>query len=403
MVSNRTLLVATSIAIFVYGMIAALAGTIVPQLSRHLNLSPQQIGNIFLVQAIGMIVASVAAGPLVDNKGKKTGMILALTLIACSLVALPAASGFAAILISVALLGLGNGILVTSTNALLSDINPQRRASILTGTKCFYGVGGFATPFVGATLLAGNTIALCYVIAGVTVATWLLMVLIAMPPPSGERRFKLSEAGPLLGRPLLYLLSLMLFLYVACEVGMFNWLAKHLIAQGMPETSALRVLSVGFAMGLLVGRLVFAALLIKISVPNVMLAASLFMIITTFSVLQVSGAMLAGVAAFLAGIAMAPVFPGVLAMVGDSFPRMTATALGIVITSGWVGLAFSSHLIGGIAGSDPKRIKTALLVLPAFSATMAVLTLAVRAILGRTPAAESMAAAKAMEKTAWGR
>jgi len=63
-VSNRTLLVATSIAIFVYGMIAALAGTIVPQLSSRLNLSPQQIGNIFSAQALGMIIASVAAGPL---------------------------------------------------------------------------------------------------------------------------------------------------------------------------------------------------------------------------------------------------------------------------------------------------------------------------------------------------
>ena len=57
----------------------------------------------------------------------------------------------------------------------------------------------------------------------------------------------------LLGRPLLYLLSLMLFLYVACEVGMFNWLAKHLIAHGMAETAALNALSLGFATGLLAG------------------------------------------------------------------------------------------------------------------------------------------------------
>jgi fucose permease len=398
MVSNRMLLPACSIAIFVYGMIAALAGTIVPQLSRSLSLSPRQIGDLFLAQALGMMAASVAAGPLVDNRGKKTGMILALALIAGSLFTLPASAGFAAILISIAVLGLGNGILVTTTNAVLSDINPQRRASILTVTKCFYGAGGFLTPFVGATLLAGNTIALCYVIAGLTLATCLLMALTAMPPPSGERRFKLSEAGSLLGSPLLYLLSLMLFVYVACEVGMFNWLAKHLIAQGMAETAALSALSLGFATGLLAGRLFFAAVLMKVAAPKVTLWAAVSMVFTTSAVLQFTSQPAARVVAFLAGMAMAPIFPGVLAMVGDSFPRMTATALGIVITSGWAGLAVSSRLIGIIAGSDPKGIKTGLLVLPVFSAVLVLLTVAVRSRLGKSSQAETDAGTNDLQR-----
>ncbi len=74
---------------------------------------------------------------------------------------------------------------------------------------------------------------------------------------------------------------------------------------------------------------------------------------------------------------MAPVFPTTLAIVGDAFPRMTGTAMGIVITSGWIGLAVSSRIIGSIAGGDPKRLKTALLVLPG----MAVLMIAVNLLL----------------------
>jgi len=49
---------------------------------------------------------------------------------------------------------------------------------------------------------------------------------------------------------------------------------------------------------------------------------------------------------------------------------MTSTAIGIVITCGWAGLAVSSHLIGAIAGGDPKRIRKALLVIPASSVLM---------------------------------
>ena len=77
-----------------------------------------------------------------------------------------------------------------------------------------------------------------------------------MPAPSGERGFKFSEASALLGRPALFLLSLLLFLYVSCEVGVWNWLTSHLIAQGVPEPRALKILSLGFALGLLVGRVV---------------------------------------------------------------------------------------------------------------------------------------------------
>jgi MFS family permease len=76
---------------------------------------------------------------------------------------------------------------------------------------------------------------------------------------------------------------------------------------------------------------------------------------------------------------MAPVFPTTLAIVGDAFPRMTGTAMGIVITSGWIGLAVSSRIIGSIGGGDPKRLKKALLVLPGAAILMVVVNLALQA------------------------
>ena len=88
----------------------------------------------------------------------------------------------------------------------------------------------------------------------------------------------------------------------------------------------------------------------------------------------------AGVAVFFAGLAMAPVFPTVLAMVGDRFHVMTATAQGIAISSGWLGLVVSSRIIGSIAGGNPKRLKTALLLIPAASVVMIAVNLALRAL-----------------------
>jgi MFS family permease len=104
------------------------------------------------------------------------------------------------------------------------------------------------------------------------------------------------------------------------------------------------------------------------------------MAITTYFMLQTKDPKVALVLVFLAGVAMAPVFPTTLAIIGDRFPRMTGTALGIVITSGWIGLAVSSRIIGAVAGGDPKRLKKALLVLPG----MAVIMIAVNLLLHLT-------------------
>jgi hypothetical protein len=67
-------------------------------------------------------------------------------------------------------------------------------------------------------------------------------------------------------------------------------------------------------------------------------------------------------------------------MVGDAFPKGTATAMGFVITFGWVGLAVSSRVIGALGGADPKQLPTALMVLPAASALMVVIMIVLRAI-----------------------
>ena len=73
---------------------------------------------------------------------------------------------------------------------------------------------------------------------------------------------------------------------------------------------------------------------------------------------------------------MAPMFPTILGMVGNLFTRMTATAMGIVITSGWIGLVVSSPIIGWVA--NLSSVGTALLLLPVMSVIMVVVNLLLR-------------------------
>jgi len=79
------IIIAAILAIFVYGMIAAMLGTLLPSLSSAFSLTPAQNGYIALAQGLGLAIASVSVGPLIDNKGKKTGLLLGLSLVAVSL------------------------------------------------------------------------------------------------------------------------------------------------------------------------------------------------------------------------------------------------------------------------------------------------------------------------------
>jgi fucose permease len=364
------LIFAAILAIFVYGMIAAMLGTILPDLSDRFHLTPTQNGTIAFAQALGLMIASLGVGPLLDTEGDKVGLILGLALIAIALFWLPRSKGYLNIVLLLFLLGIGGGIVVTGANALVSGVSEAHRATALNLVNLFFGLGGLMTPFISANLFKRNWVRLCYTVASLTVVALAIQAVAKMPAPSGAAGFVLADAGPILGRPLLFLLGFFLFLYVSCEVGVWNWLPRHLIAQGIPESRALNILSLGFALGLLVGRVGVSPILIHVSAVTVTLVASIAMAITTFLMLRTSKPAMAAMLVFIAGVSMAPVFPTTLAMVGNAFPRMSGTAIGFVITCGWAGLAVSSRLIGAIAGDDPVRLKRALLLIPGAAVLM---------------------------------
>lgn len=368
-------------AIFVYGMTAALLGTILPDLSERFKLSPRQNGIIAAAQAIGLMLASLSVGPLLDSQGDKIGLILGLIAIAVALFALPRSRGFISVVIALFLLGIGGGIVVTGANALAGAAASQHRAIALNLVNLFFGLGGFATPFISANLFKKKWTRLSTSVAGLALVTLAVQAFTPIPPPTATSGFVFAQASTIFAQPLLLLLGLFLFLYVACEVGVWNWLPRHLIAQGIAESKALNILSFGFALGLLLGRVAVSPILVQVTPVQVILWAAVAMAVTTFLMLRTNRPGTAAVLVFLTGLAMAPVFPTTLAIVGSAFPQITATATGFAITCGWAGLALSSPIIGAIAGPDPARLKKALLILPTFAVIMIGVNFAIQSAL----------------------
>ncbi|HSU58835.1 MAG TPA: MFS transporter [Bryobacteraceae bacterium] len=369
------LILAATLAIFVYGLIAPILGALLPTY----GLTAGQQGMLAMLYAIGLIIASLSAGPVIDLKGNKLALLVGLILIIASLVAAPNAGGYGGLCGVYLVLGLGGGVVVTGANALVGAIEPTRRGSALNFLNLFFGLGGIVTTYVASEGL--NPATVCYGIAGLTALAFLANASTRMPGPSGESSFRMNEVPALISRPALLLLCFFLFLYVSCEVGVWNWLKVYLVGVHFDERTAGHVVSYGFAFGILVGRVIVSKILIKTPALKVTLIASICIAITTFVMLQLSSPVAIMIAVFCAGLSMAPVFPTTLAITGDTFQRGTATAMGIVITFGWIGLAVSSPIIGALAeGGNYRR---GLMLIPTFAVIMVLVNLVLRPVLHR--------------------
>ncbi len=366
------LIAAVVLAVFAYGVVSAMLGTLLPSY----GFSGSQSGALALAQSAGLLIASLASGPLIDSIGKKPPLVGGLFVMAASLWVLPQVSSYRATGFLLFLLGLGGGVMVIAANSLVSSIGAERRAALLSFTNIFFGLGLIVTPWV-STLTGNDPKQLCFLAACLATVTFGVHAMTRIPEAQGLTAggFQMDEAKRLVTSPILWLLAISQFLYVGCEVGVSNWLATYLMQQGISQDDALNILAWRFGLGLLLGRVAGAPLMLHVSPRIVLLSATVAMTATTWWMLHTTRP---GIAVFFAGVAMAPVFPATMGMLGDAFPKATSTGMSIVVTFGWLGLMASSPAIGAIAGSDKSNLAQALLIFPAFSLAMVCIHLMLR-------------------------
>jgi fucose permease len=383
--SSKSAIVLPATVIFVYGTVASLLGTLLPSLSGRFHLSPEQNGYVAALQALGLALATLVAGPLMDSKGIKVTLCGGLSLMLLALLGLVSASGPRSLMTTICVLGLGSGTVVAASNNLASQVDEKKRASMVNLANTFFGLGGLATPFIAANILSGDPMRLAYLVAALTAGALLLALQSGMP--ASFEGFHLSELLRIGRKNLLVLLSMVVFVYVGCEVAFWNWLPKYLTNRGIEARTALNILGFGFACGIIAGRLLVLPLLHRVSASTVCIAGAVAMVGTTYATVHFGSPISVLIAVFLSGVAMGPVFPSTLGITSDAFPCMTGTCIAIVITAGWCGAAVVSWIVGSIAGSDATHLSRALMIVPLLSGMIVLLTFAVSRLVAQARAA----------------
>ena len=200
-----------------------LVGTASNYVQKDLGLTDSQANLFPSLVFFWFLIFSVPTGMLMNRIGRKKTVLISLAVTAVSLILPIFGEGYWLMLVAFSLLGIGNAIMQTSLNPLVSNlIAGDKLASTLTFGQFVKAIASFLAPIIaawGATTLF-ITFGLGWRVLFVlyAVVSFLSVAILGATPIEEERPDKASgviECLRLLGRPFI----LLCFLGIMCHVG----------------------------------------------------------------------------------------------------------------------------------------------------------------------------------------
>ena len=220
--SNLMKLLPVMVCFFAMGFVD-LVGIASNYVKADLSLSDAQANVFPSLVFFWFLIFSVPTGLLMNRIGRKKTVLLSLAVTALSL-ALPSfGDGYAVMLLSFSLLGIGNALMQTSLNPLMSAIvKGDKLASSLTFGQFVKAIASFLAPYIamwGATQsipslgLGWRVLFPIYFIIAVIAILWLGLT--SIEEEKTDKASGFADCLRLLGKPFI----LLCFLGIMCHVG----------------------------------------------------------------------------------------------------------------------------------------------------------------------------------------
>lgn len=285
-----------------------LVGTASNYVQKDLGLSDAEANLFPSLVFFWFLIFSVPTGMLMNRIGRKQTVLISLIITAVSLVIPIAGDSYAVMLISFSLLGIGNAVMQTSLNPLVTNlISGDKLASTLTFGQFVKAIASFLAPILaawGATTyfptfgLGWRALFVIY-----AVVCLLSVAALAATPIEEERPDRSSGIGEcikLLGRPFILLCFIGIMCHVGIDVGT-NTTAPKIIMErlGLPLEEAGFATSVYFIfrtagcfLGAFLLRAVSARLFFGISVVMMLVAMGMLFVADTITVIYIALALI---------------------------------------------------------------------------------------------------------------
>lgn len=268
-----------------------LVGTASNYVQKDLGLSDSQANLFPSLVFFWFLIFSVPTGMLMNKIGRKKTVLISLAVTTLSLFVPAFGNTYPVMLVSFSLLGIGNAIMQTSLNPLVTNlISGDKLASTLTFGQFVKAIASFLAPILAAWGamhvsmfgLGWRALFVVYAVVG-----FLSLSLLAATPIKEEAADKASGIGDclkLLGRPFVFLCFMGIMCHVGIDVGT-NTTAPKIIMErlGLPLEEAGYATSVYFifrTLGCFLG-----AFILRFVAPKIFFAVSTWMLLAGMGIL----------------------------------------------------------------------------------------------------------------------
>ncbi|MBD0271568.1 MAG: MFS transporter [Acetobacteraceae bacterium] len=372
---SRHLLLVAYLAFVGLGLPDAVTGVAWPSIRNTFGVGQDGLGLLLSCAAAGYLASSLAAGSLVRRLGIGKLLAASSALVALALFGYAATGAWPVFLLCAFALGAGGGAIDAALNLYVAVAFGARQLNWL---HAFYGVGAALGPLLMTAVLAagwswrwGNAAIAC-VLAGLalTYSATRNIWSVAQGPERGDGVAGGAPvtAGEALRRPTVRLHAATFFLLTGVEATAGQWSYTVLTeARGVSPAVAGACVG-GFWALFTLARVLAGAVVLRVgavrlaraSAAGVAAGASLF-------AFPPAGMPLVGVAGlWLAGLALGPLFPGLMAETPRRLGTGTAAhAVGFQVAAAVVGAAVVPALAGALAGHGGLGLEAVAAVLAA--------------------------------------
>jgi len=335
---GRNLAVVKTLTYLMFAMFAMTTdsvGLIIPEVIKTFRLSLTAAATFQYATMTGIGLAGLLLGSLADRLGRRSTIVIGLTLFAAASFLLPTAIG----------------VFKTGALALIGDISTSttQHTAIMNTAEGFFGVGAIIGPAILARLLAaGMSWKWLYVIAGTVCAALVVLALLVRYPdaakPAGGSAF--GGTSRAMKNPYVLAFSAGAFLYVGVEAAVYVWMPTLLAGYaGTATTLAAYSLSIFFLLRA-AGRFVGAWMLTRVPWQAV-LALFSGSILACFVVSVVGGLNWAVYLLPLSGVFMSVMYPTINSKGISCLPKSEhGAAAGVILFFTCVSAVLAPMAIG---------------------------------------------------------
>jgi len=304
----------------VFGMGVSALGPALPSLAGQTGSTLSRVSVIITAAASGFLLGALAGGRLFARvPGHRVlGAVLILTAGAAALI--PAAGSLWLLTLLFLLLGTAQGLVEVGGNSLILWVHSRRPGPYVNALHFFFGVGALLAPAGVALALSTTGKVAWFYWAFALLALAVAGLILLLPSPRRPEEASGVRGGNSLARSvtlLVALAALFYLLYAGIEHSFGDWIASYAQVRQMASAARSALFVSAFWAAITAGRLLAVPASARVP-PQAILAAALVGALLSVAVVLVwpgTGWVLwAGTLGL--GLALAPIFPTMLALMG---------------------------------------------------------------------------------------